>query len=293
MLVKNQATAGNKDKLQDRWQLHIATKSLTLLTWKQRMWWLKASTKGKHYERPRFNDRLPMELSLLLLLVRSMSKWFQVKISFSALLLQLMQVTMYYLINTSTVNRISKWNSATSATKLNSITLTVLWKQWQWLHTQPERYQHHGLWLLLMGTEKINADLFAAPELNISGVFKTQNENQPWTVHFCNKQHKWRLGDSKQLMQSSDMAQKDMILRIVSSNSDAEAREMEIKRWAKAYTEIAAKACCQNCVVLQSLLIGEKTGRSDERKISALLHPATPDSLSVEEILHAASKLRW
>ncbi|MBL0031294.1 MAG: hypothetical protein IPP27_03625 [Bacteroidetes bacterium] len=40
-------------------------------------------------------------------------------------------------------------------------------------------------------------------------------------------------------MQNSDMPQKDMILRIVASNSDAEAREMEIKKMGKAYDEIA------------------------------------------------------
>ena len=36
------------------------------------------------------------------------------------------------------------------------------------------------------------------------------------------------------LMQAGNMPQKDMILRIVASNSDPEAREMEIKKMGKS-----------------------------------------------------------
>ena len=90
----------------------------------------------------------------------------------------------------------------------------------------------------------------------------------------------------QQLMQQSDMAQKDMILRIVASNSDPEAREMEIKKMGQAYEEIADN-------VLPKLrrsritIHADKTGRSDE-EISRLA-ASSPDSLSVEEILYAAT----
>jgi len=90
----------------------------------------------------------------------------------------------------------------------------------------------------------------------------------------------------QKLMQESDMPQKDMILRIVASNTDAEAREMEIKKMGKAYTEIAEN-------ILPKLrrakvtVNAEKTGRSDE-EISRLATSA-PDSLSVEEILYAGT----
>ena len=90
----------------------------------------------------------------------------------------------------------------------------------------------------------------------------------------------------QQLMQASDMSQKDMILRIVSSNTDVDAREMEIKKMGKAYTEIAEN-------ILPKLrrseitINADKMSRTDEQ-ISALA-TSYPDSLSVEEILYAAT----
>lgn len=90
----------------------------------------------------------------------------------------------------------------------------------------------------------------------------------------------------QQLMQSSNMSQKDMILRIVASNSDADAREMEIKKMGKAYTEIAEGVLPKlrrSAITINA----DKVGRSDEQ-ISALAK-SNPDSLNVEEILYAAT----
>ena len=90
----------------------------------------------------------------------------------------------------------------------------------------------------------------------------------------------------QQLMQESSMPQKDMILRIVASNSDSEAREMEIKKMGKGFTEIAdgiLPKLRRSAITLN----GEKIGRSDE-EISALAK-SNPDSLSVEEILYAST----
>jgi Flp pilus assembly protein TadD len=90
----------------------------------------------------------------------------------------------------------------------------------------------------------------------------------------------------QQLMQSSDMPQKDMILRIVASNTDVDAREMEIKKMGKAYTEIADK-------VLPKLrratitINADKMSRTDDQ-ITALAS-SNPDSLSVEELLYAST----
>jgi len=93
-------------------------------------------------------------------------------------------------------------------------------------------------------------------------------------------------GGFQQLMQESSLEQKDMILRIVSSNSDPEAREMEIKKMGKAYEEVA-KGILPKLRRSAITLNADKTGRSDEQ-ISALAR-SNPDSLSVEEILYAAS----
>jgi len=88
----------------------------------------------------------------------------------------------------------------------------------------------------------------------------------------------------QKLMQASDMPMKDVILRIVSSNSDPDAREMEIKKMTKAYDEIKEK-------ILPKLrksditFNADKVGRSDDQ-ISALAL-SNPDSLTAEEILYA------
>ena len=90
----------------------------------------------------------------------------------------------------------------------------------------------------------------------------------------------------QQLMQSSDMSQKDMVLRIVASNTDPDAREIEIKKMGKAYTEIAENVLpkLRRSVVT---INADKMSRTDE-EISALAI-SNPDSLSVEEILYAST----
>src|SRR5258706_27478 len=88
----------------------------------------------------------------------------------------------------------------------------------------------------------------------------------------------------QKLMQESDMSMKDVILRIVSSNSDPDAREMEIKKMTKAYTEIAERIM-PKLRKSDITFNAEKVGRSDEQ-ISALAM-SNPDSLSIEELLYA------
>jgi tetratricopeptide (TPR) repeat protein len=90
----------------------------------------------------------------------------------------------------------------------------------------------------------------------------------------------------QKLMQESDMQQKDMILRIVASNSDPEAREMEIKKMGKAYEEIA-EGILPKLRRSRITVNAEKTGRSDE-EINRLA-ASNPDSLSVEELLYAGA----
>ena len=90
----------------------------------------------------------------------------------------------------------------------------------------------------------------------------------------------------QQLMQASDMKQKDMILRIVASNTDVDAREMEIKKMGKAYTEIADNILPKlrrSAITINA----DKMSRTDDQ-ISALA-ASYPDSLSVEEILYAST----
>lgn len=88
------------------------------------------------------------------------------------------------------------------------------------------------------------------------------------------------------LMQASNVPDKDMILRILSTYSDLDKRETEIKNISKAYTEIADE-------ILPKLrkskitVNANKLGRTDE--VLTQMSAATPDSLSIEELLYAAT----
>lgn len=88
-------------------------------------------------------------------------------------------------------------------------------------------------------------------------------------------------------MKASDIADKELILRILTMYSDVTKREQEIKNLAATYTEVAEK-------ILPELRRSQITinydivGRTDE-EILALARSANADSLSVEEMLYAAT----
>jgi tetratricopeptide (TPR) repeat protein len=91
----------------------------------------------------------------------------------------------------------------------------------------------------------------------------------------------------KEKMEASDIADKDLILRILEMYSDVVKREEEIKNLAATYTEVAEK-------ILPELRRSQITvnydivGRSDE-EIIALARSANADTLSLEEMLYAAT----
>jgi Flp pilus assembly protein TadD len=88
------------------------------------------------------------------------------------------------------------------------------------------------------------------------------------------------------LMQASNVPDKDMILRILSTYSDLDKREQEIKNISKAYTEIAEEILPQ---LRKSKITvnANKFGRTDE--VLTQMSAATPDSLTIEELLYAAT----
>ena len=90
----------------------------------------------------------------------------------------------------------------------------------------------------------------------------------------------------KQLVQASDIADKDLILKVLSMYSDSETREKEIKNIAAVYVELAKdilpKLRRSKINVNVNLI-----GYSDE-EITAIFN-AKPDSLNVEELLYAAT----
>lgn len=90
----------------------------------------------------------------------------------------------------------------------------------------------------------------------------------------------------KKAMEASSIADKDLILRVLTMYPDGEKRESEIKNLSKTYTEVAEKILPQLRRSVLKLTVNVPS-RTDEQ-IKALA-ASTPDSLSVEEILYAAT----
>ena len=233
------------------------------------------------------------------LLVKSDEKAISAKDKFERITPANFDGTIYYLINTSNVNSNFKVKQCDISNKAQFSMLDSAVKA---LSVAP--YTIKGVSIMGYaspdGTEKINTDLAAnrskssakymadamakminkdrKPKERVkisadSSLFTLSTTNEDWAGF-------------QTLMQASDMSQKDMILRIVASNSDVEAREMEIKKMGKAYTEIADNVLPKlrrSAITINA----DKVGRSDEQ-ISALAK-SNPDSLNVEEILYAAS----
>jgi Flp pilus assembly protein TadD len=90
----------------------------------------------------------------------------------------------------------------------------------------------------------------------------------------------------KKAMEASSIADKDLILRVLTMYPDGETREKEIKNLAKTYVEVADKILPKLRRSVMTLNVDVKS-RTDEQ-ITKLAMSA-PDSLSVEEILYAAT----
>jgi tetratricopeptide (TPR) repeat protein len=205
--------------------------------------------------------------------------------------------TIYYLINTSNVNPNFKVkdcniNNKDEFAKLDSAIRTLTIAPYNLKNVNIMGYASPD------GKESLNANLaqnrsktsakYLASQMSsyMSKQTKTKVNIKPDSSLFALNVTNEDWGGFQQLMQESSMPQKDMVLRIVSSNSDPEAREMEIKKMGKAYTEIAQSVLPK---LRRSAIVfnADKTGRSDEQ-ISALAK-SNPDSLSVEELLYAGN----
>jgi len=90
----------------------------------------------------------------------------------------------------------------------------------------------------------------------------------------------------KKAMEASSIADKALILRVLEMYPDGEVREKEIKNLAKTYVEVADKILPKLRRAVLTLNTDLKS-RTDEQ-ITALAN-STYDSLSVEEILYAAT----
>jgi len=90
----------------------------------------------------------------------------------------------------------------------------------------------------------------------------------------------------KSLMEASTMADKDLILRVLTMYADADQRRKEIKNLSKTYTELADKILPKLRRSEITIMV-DKISRTDDQ-ITALIN-TTPDSLSLEELLYGAN----
>jgi tetratricopeptide (TPR) repeat protein len=90
----------------------------------------------------------------------------------------------------------------------------------------------------------------------------------------------------KTLMEGSSIADKDLILRVLTMYTDGEQREKEIKNLSKTYTEVADKILPKLRRSVLTVNVNKKS-RTDEQITK--LTTTYPDSLSVEEMLYGAN----
>jgi tetratricopeptide (TPR) repeat protein len=124
----------------------------------------------------------------------------------------------------------------------------------------------------------------------IMGEFK-KNKNKD--VTFGKTKEQYQIGTTKEdwegfksLMEASTMADKDLILRVLTMYSDPDQRRKEIKNLSKTYVELADK-------ILPKLRRAEITVNVDKKsrtdEMITKLMTSYPDSLSVEELLYGAN----
>jgi len=90
----------------------------------------------------------------------------------------------------------------------------------------------------------------------------------------------------KKAMEASSIPDKDLILRVLTMYPDGPTREKEIKNLSKTWVEVADKILPKLRRAVLTLN-AEEQSRTDEQ-IKALA-ASTPDSLSIEELLYAAT----
>ncbi len=90
----------------------------------------------------------------------------------------------------------------------------------------------------------------------------------------------------KSLMEGSTIADKDLILRVLTMYTDLDQREKEIKNLSKTYTEVSEKILPKLRRSVLTINVNKKS-RTDEQITK--LTTTYPDSLSVEEMLYGAN----
>lgn len=155
----------------------------------------------------------------------------------------------------------------------------------------------------MMTFTSVNIDAYASPEGEIAINENLADERAASAMKAIDrymKQYKIETGDDfgslngkgedwkgfQSAMEKSDIADKELILRILNMYDDVSKRESEIRNLAATYNEIAERIL-PDLRRSQITLNYKITGKTDE-EIVAMARTA-PDSLNAEEILYAAT----
>lgn len=141
------------------------------------------------------------------------------------------------------------------------------------------------------GEQNMNADLAKdrgeAAAKYLMAEFKKMKSTLAENPAFFNKTSVAEDWDGfKELLSASSIKDKDMILRILSTYSDLDAREKEIKNISKTYVEIADDILPKLRRAKMTLNAEEPAKTDEQLKAMAT---STPDSLKVEELMFAAT----
>lgn len=221
------------------------------------------------------------------LLVRNDEKPMMAKDAFAKTAPANQSTHIYYVINQSTV-RPAEMKSE-EMKNFNAFISSNLGSQW---------YEFKGITVSAYASpdgetdknENLAKDRANSGSAAVMSEFK---KNKDKNITFGKEKAQYQIGTTredwegfKSLMEQSTMADKDLILRVLTMYNDADQRRKEIKNLSKTYVELAEK-------VLPKLRRSEitvnvdKKSRTDEQ-ISKLATSA-PDSLSVEELLYAGN----
>ncbi len=151
--------------------------------------------------------------------------------------------------------------------------------------------------------ENIEVSAYASPDGAVSLNDRLAQERQKNTRNYVNQQLKKAKIDTnvdaeytaedwegfKQLVEASNIADKDLILRVLSMYKEPEAREREIKNISSVYSDLANEILPQLRRARLSLHY-QLIGRTDDEILAAF--KSEPNVLSVEELLYAATLVK-
>lgn len=152
-----------------------------------------------------------------------------------------------------------------------------------------------------LALENVEVSAFASPDGGLDLNEKLAGQRQKVTEQFVNKELKKLKMDAnvdanytaedwegfQQLVQASDIQDKDVILRVLSMYKDPQEREQQIRNISQAFRELADGILPQLRRARMTINY-ETIGRSDEQIAQQIA--SDPTQLNIEELLYGAAK---